>query len=132
MTKSSPHASADHHFHALGRACRLPDHVTRKMVDIHRHHIERRHQRDRTIIERWISRAKADPEIGGPEFTANIAHANRALNHFGDDRLRRTLEVTGLCHHPDLIRLFVRAGKELAPKPKPKNILEIFYPNLTR
>ena len=129
MTSKSKCASADDHFHALARAHGLADHVTRKMIDIHHHAIELRKQRDRTIFARWASRAKADPEIGGAGFDANVAYAKRAIDRFGDDRLRGTLAQTGMGNHPELIRMFARVGRDLAPKPKRKSAAEILYPN---
>ncbi len=61
----------------------------------------------------WTEASKADKEIGGVDFDANLAVAHTFLEKFGTPALVTALEATGLGNHPELIRLFFRGGKEL-------------------
>lgn len=62
-------------------------------------------------ITQWAEQAKADKEIGGPAFDANLAVAKKALDRLSSPGLKEMLIKTGLGNHPDMIRAFVKVGK---------------------
>ena len=62
----------------------------------------------------WVSLAKADTEFGGEKFDQNLAVAKKALDAFGTPQLRELLKSSGLGDHPELIRAFYRAGKQIS------------------
>lgn len=64
-------------------------------------------------VEGWLNAAKADEEIGGDKFDANVSVAIKALQTWGSEELRTQLDQTGLGNHPDLLKFLVRAGKAL-------------------
>jgi hypothetical protein len=66
-------------------------------------------------IDSWESKTKADKEIGGVHFAENIGHAKRALESFGSQELKQALSQTGLGNHPELIRMFSKIGRQMAP-----------------
>jgi hypothetical protein len=70
-------------------------------------------QEHNTRIDGWLNEAKADKEIGGDKFDANIATAKKALETWGSKELAKQLDQTGLGNHPDLLKFLVRAGKAL-------------------
>lgn len=63
---------------------------------------------------KWETDAKADKEFGGDKLTENLALAMKAIETFGTPELRTLLNETGLGNHPELIRVFVRAGKAIS------------------
>ncbi len=89
-------------------------------------------------VKDWVTEAKADSEIGGDKFDANVGTAKRAIDKFGTPKLVEVLEQTGLGSHPEFIRLFTRVGKLIAeddpggdtrPPVSEKTPAEIFYPD---
>lgn len=85
----------------------------------------------------WVESAKADKEFGGDALEENLSVAKKALDTFGSDELKTLLKESGLGDHPEIIRVFYRAGKAIsedgrlvaggqAAKP---NDAKSFYPN---
>lgn len=58
----------------------------------------------------WLEEAKTDKEIGGDKYDESVRVANRAIDVYGNDKLREVLETSGLGNHPELIRAFAKAG----------------------
>jgi hypothetical protein len=86
----------------------------------------------------WQTEAKADKEYGGADFTANIKKANAFLTEYGSADLNTALAETGMGNHPELIRLFVKAGAAMgddtlhfgkAAEAAPKDAASILFPN---
>jgi len=65
-------------------------------------------------IETWEGEAKADKEIGGDNFGANLAVAKQAIDTFGSDELKSILNESGLGSHPSMIKFAVKAGKSIS------------------
>jgi hypothetical protein len=61
----------------------------------------------------WATAVKADTEIGGANFDANVQTAQRAVARFGTPELKALLETTGLGNHPALVKMFVAVGKQI-------------------
>lgn len=66
------------------------------------------------MIESWAKEAKADKEIGGDKFDANLSVAKSALDKFGTPELKEMLDSSGLGNHPEVIRFFHKVGKEIS------------------
>lgn len=62
----------------------------------------------------WVKSATADKEFGGEKLNENLATAKRALDTFGTPELRALLNESGLGNHPEIIRAFYRAGKQIS------------------
>jgi len=62
----------------------------------------------------WKTEAKSDKEIGGAAFEENMAHAQKALSHFGSKELKEFGEQFGWADHPEYLRMMVRVGKTLS------------------
>ncbi len=62
----------------------------------------------------WKTEAKSDKEIGGAAFDENMAHAQKALAHFGSKELQEFGEQFGWADHPEYLRMMVRVGKTLS------------------
>jgi hypothetical protein len=62
----------------------------------------------------WADATKADKEFGGDALDANLSLARKALDTFGTPELKALLNESGLGNHPEVIRVFVRAGKAIS------------------
>lgn len=62
----------------------------------------------------WAESAKADKEFGGEKLAENLGVARKALDAFTTPELRTLLEESGLGNHPEVIRMFYRAGKAIS------------------
>ena len=58
--------------------------------------------------------AGQDKEFGGPALAENLSVAKKALDAFGTAELRTLLNESGLGNHPEIVRLFFRAGKAIS------------------
>lgn len=62
----------------------------------------------------WAEAAKTDKEFGGEKLAENLGTAKKALDAFATPELRTLLEESGLGNHPEVIRVFYRAGKAIS------------------
>ena len=87
-------------------------------------------QRVEAIGQDWLREAYADPDMGGANWKATMADANRALHQFASPQVKQILAATGLNKNPDVIRMFreigratgqdrIITGKPAAPKTDP-------------
>lgn len=84
----------------------------------------------------WLKASEADPEFGGTAFEANKGIAVGAYQKLATPELREILNNSGLCNHPEVIRLFYRIGKMTsqdsgvkgAPTPRDNGFADM-YPN---
>lgn len=61
----------------------------------------------------WEEASKTDKEFGGEKLQENMAIAKKALESFGSPELTKLLNESGLGNHPEIIRAFYRAGKQI-------------------
>lgn len=61
-----------------------------------------------------VNQVRTDKELGGEKLPENLAVAKKALDNLGTPALRTLLEQSGLGDHPEVIRLFYKAGKALS------------------
>ena len=66
------------------------------------------------VRNEWTKSATSDKEFGGPALAENLSVAKKALDAFGTPELRDLLNTSGLGNHPEVIRLFFRAGKAIS------------------
>lgn len=62
----------------------------------------------------WAEAAKTDKEFGGDKLAENLGTAKKALDALATPELRALLEQSGLGNHPEVIRVFYRAGKAIS------------------
>ena len=90
----------------------------------------------------WTADAKADTEIGGENFDANVAKANAVIDAVADKEFVEFLAKTGLSNHPSMIRTFTRLHAAIGedtlvngmPKPGegPKTQEGIMFPTMNQ
>lgn len=66
-------------------------------------------------VSEWTESAKTDKEFGGEKLSENLSVAKKALETFGTPELTKLLNDTGLGNHPEIIRAFYKAGKQISP-----------------
>lgn len=62
----------------------------------------------------WLNELPSDKEFGGEKLSENLAIATKAIDAFGTPELKKLLNETRLGNHPELIRVFYRAGKAIS------------------
>ena len=62
----------------------------------------------------WARQSRADAEFGGGKLDENLAVAKKAVDALASPELKTLLEQSGLGNHPEIIRLFYRAGRSLS------------------
>lgn len=94
-------------------------------------------------VDGWRKAAREDKDetypIGGKHFDERVGHANRFIGTFGTDALVTALKESGMVNHPEVIRIFARAGEEIGedklvsgskPGAKNQSLASIFYPSM--
>lgn len=67
-------------------------------------------------LEDWDKASYDDPEFGGDKYDESIAIATQGLAAYDPDGImRQLLQETGYNRHPEVIRIFYRIGRDLAP-----------------
>lgn len=64
-------------------------------------------------VGEWETALRNDAAFGGANFDANVAVAQQFLADFGSPELSAFLAESGLGSHPEVVRMFHKAGKEL-------------------
>lgn len=90
--------------------------------------------------ETWKDLTTNDKEFGGEKLAENLAVAKRALDTFGTPELSKLLAQSRLGNHPEVIRMFYRAGKTISEDTAvmggnvsaPRNAGEIVYPSMLK
>jgi hypothetical protein len=62
----------------------------------------------------WAAETKADKEIGGKDFDANVAIAKTAVKEYATDEFKEMLNSTGIGNHPEMVRFLVNVGKSIS------------------
>lgn len=63
----------------------------------------------------WVSTAKADAEIGKAKWDESVRNANAFIKKFGTPEfVQQVLVDQGMGNHPEMIRIFARAGLAVA------------------
>lgn len=63
------------------------------------------------LVQAWEGEIKADAELGGDHYDANMALIDKTLQSFASEKLLKDLESSGLIHQPEFRRLLLRVGK---------------------
>ena len=63
---------------------------------------------------KFVTELKADPEIGGENFTRSVEVAKRVVDSFATPKLKQILNETGLGNHPEIVRVFAKIGLNMS------------------
>lgn len=65
-------------------------------------------------ITGWETAVKADPELGGANFSRTLTRTVAVLDRFGDQELKEALKSTGFGNYPALVRFVDKIGAAMA------------------
>lgn len=125
-------------FSEVAKELNLSQTNAQKVLDVMAPAIAERQQAAlQTMTAEWADSARADKEFGGDKLDENLAIAKTALEKFATPEFRTLLNDTGLGNHPEVLRVFVRAGKAISPDtvvtgkqaPAPADRLATLYDN---
>ncbi len=105
---------------ALAKELDLDQAQAQKLIDLQTKDHQRAQEAQSSdwvaLNEQWVLEAGADKELGPTpaQFEANTAIALKAVDVFGNDKLRVVLTDTGAGNHPEMIRFMYRVGKAIS------------------
>ena len=95
--------------------------------------------KDNGTPDTWADKAKGDKDLGGDKWNGTVTDATRFINTMGTPDLKAFLNASGGGNHPELIRIFAKAGaliKEDDPanggaggSGKPVEAAHVLFPN---
>jgi hypothetical protein len=95
----------------------LTNEATQKLVDDGlKDYAELVQTRTAAMRAEWVAEAKADPDIGGKAFDANLEIAHKAINEVAKEvpGFRELLNVSGMGDHPVMIRAWHWVGRSIS------------------
>lgn len=102
-------------FSEVAKELNLPQDQAQKVLDKMAPVIAARQDEQLQVARaEWAEAAKTDKEFGGEKLTENLGTAKKALDALATPELRTLLEESGLGNHPEVIRVFYRAGKAIS------------------
>jgi len=107
-------------FKAAGLTTRQAQTLAEKFIAYRKGEVEAQEQRWGETVAGWFDAAKADKEMGGDNWDATVASAQRAIQKLGTPALRDYMEATGGGNHPELIRFASRVGALLREDSPPR------------
>lgn len=125
-------------FSEVAKELNLPQDKAQKVLDVMAPAIAERQQAAlQAMTSEWAEASKADKEFGGEKLGENLAIAKTALDKFATPEFTKLLNDTGLGNHPEVLRVFYRAGKAISADtvvtgkqaPAPADRLAALYDN---
>lgn len=125
-------------FSDVARELNLSQDKAQKVLDVMAPAIAERQQAAlQAMTSEWAESARADKEFGGEKLSENLAVAKTALDKFATPEFTKLLNDTGLGNHPEVLRVFYRAGKAISADavvtgksaPSPADRLSALYDN---
>ena len=118
----------------------LTNEVAQKLLDQIAPALQAQHDtRVADALQQWDRDLRADQEVGSD---ANIQVAAQFLDRVGTPALRTLLKESGLYVHPEMVRVFYRAGKAISPDTRlvtgapapttPVDPAQRIYPNMEK
>lgn len=125
-------------FSEVAKELNLSQEKAQKVLDTMAPAIAERQQAAlQTVSAEWAEAARTDAEFGGEKLGDNLAIAKTALEKFATPEFTKLLNDTGLGNHPEVLRVFYRAGKAISQDtvvpgkaaPTPTDRLATLYDN---
>ena len=102
-------------FSEVAKELNLPQEQAQKVLDKMAPVMAQRQTEQLTAANaQWVESVKTDKEYGGDALNENLAVAKKAFDEFSTPELRTLLNQTGLGNHPEVVRVFYRAGKAIS------------------
>ena len=102
-------------FSEVAKELNLSQEAAQKVLDKMAPAIQARQMEQfQAIREDWAGQSRADKEFGGDKLAENMAVAQKAMDQFATPEFKALLNQTGMGNHPEVIRVFYRAGKAIS------------------
>ena len=102
-------------FSEVAKDLNLPQEAAQKILDkVGPAMAQRQAEVIANLNTQWVEGVRSDKEIGGDKLQENLAVAKKAMDTFGTPELRTLLNESRLGNHPEIIRVFYRAGKSIS------------------
>ena len=102
-------------FAGVAKELGLTQDAAQKVVDKMAPHLaQRQAEQIKAVHEQWREQSTADKEFGGDKLAENLGLAKKAMDTFASPELKALMNQTGLGNHPEVIRMFVKAGKAIS------------------
>lgn len=101
-------------FRSVAKELGLTQEQAQKLIDLDVKRTNAQTEAVQKASAEWAAAAQADKEFGGAALAENVAVAKKALDTFGTPALKDLLQKSGLGNHPEIIRAFYRAGKNIS------------------
>lgn len=99
---------------SIAKGMNLPQDKAQQIVDLGVKMQQKQSEAWQAQIEKWVGDVKSDKEIGGDKLPENLATARKAVERFGTPELRQLLDTSGMGNHPEMIKAFIRIGKQIS------------------
>jgi hypothetical protein len=101
-------------FTPVAQELKLSQEQAQRLVGVYADLQQRQAEAHTAQRDQWAREVVADKELGGAKMVQQVEAANKVLKQFGTPGLNEILQTTGLCNHPEMIRLLARVGREVA------------------
>jgi hypothetical protein len=102
-------------FSTAAKDANLSQEAAQKLIDSMAPALAQRQQAQVEEIHKgWLEAAKTDAEFGGEKLQENLGVAKKGYDRFASPALRELMDKTHLGNHPEVIRMFIKIGKELS------------------
>lgn len=81
-----------------------------KFIEVQKGKMEARGKEWGDRVSGWVDDAKNDKEMGGDNWDTTVSNGRRFLDAHGTPELRDYLNASGGGNHPEIIRVFAKAG----------------------
>lgn len=98
-------------FSVIAKELNLTNDQAQKFANVAAAMEQRRAEAHVKTVKEWAEQSKGDKEIGGDAFDTNMSTARKFMDTFGSPELKQLLDVSGFGNHPEVVKLFVKAGK---------------------
>lgn len=101
-------------FSTAAKDANLSQEAAQKLIDSMAPALAQRQQAQvEAVHQDWLEASKNDSEFGGDKLKENLVIAKKGYE-FASPALRELMEKTHLGDHPEVVRLFIKIGKEIS------------------
>lgn len=97
-------------FKELGLTNKQAQKLVDKYIEVQQKRGEEKVKSWGETVQKWADDAKADKDIGGDKWDGSVKNARRFIDTMGTPELKEFLNASGGGNHPELIRIFAKAG----------------------
>ena len=97
-------------FKELGLTNAQAQALTDDFIKVQKERAEKQTETWGNTLQKWVSDAKADTDIGGDKWDGTVAASRHAVETLGTPALKEYLNASGGGNHPELIRFMAKVG----------------------